>query len=261
MLATLTQSVVSLLRRTPDAHLPRQVFKDDVFIVSYPKSGNTWARFLLANLLRPRDTTIDFHNVSRFVPEVGRHEDILDQLPRPRLIKSHAPRQRRYPRTVLIVRDGRDVYSSYFHHLHKSLPEGTTFGEFLRREDHSPCLWGQHTGAWLDQARQASRVLRVRYEDLKSDTLGELTRMAEWIGLDTTPSGLRGAVEAASFENMRRIEDERGRPYKATGPERFVRKGEVGDWVHHFSDEDRAFFKQREGRWLIELGYEKDTNW
>ena len=27
-----------------------QILPDDVFLVSFPKSGNTWTRFLLANL-------------------------------------------------------------------------------------------------------------------------------------------------------------------------------------------------------------------
>ena len=35
------------------------VFPDDTFLVSFPKSGNTWARFLIANLVRPNET-IDF---------------------------------------------------------------------------------------------------------------------------------------------------------------------------------------------------------
>ena len=30
-----------------------RVFPDDVYIVSYPKSGNTWTRFLIANLIYP----------------------------------------------------------------------------------------------------------------------------------------------------------------------------------------------------------------
>jgi hypothetical protein len=31
------------------------VFPDDTFIVSYPRSGNTWTRFWIANLLHPEE--------------------------------------------------------------------------------------------------------------------------------------------------------------------------------------------------------------
>ena len=30
-----------------------RVFPDDAFIASYPRSGNTWTRFLMANLIHP----------------------------------------------------------------------------------------------------------------------------------------------------------------------------------------------------------------
>jgi len=32
------------------------VFPDDTFLVSYPKSGSTWARFLVAALANPNET-------------------------------------------------------------------------------------------------------------------------------------------------------------------------------------------------------------
>ncbi|MEO0975506.1 MAG: sulfotransferase domain-containing protein, partial [Pseudomonadota bacterium] len=42
---------------------------------------------------------------------------------------------------------------------------------------------------------------------------------------------------------------------------RFDRKGVAGDWVNHFSDEDKARFKAIAGDLLITLGYEKDDDW
>ncbi len=37
---------------------------DDTFIVSYPRSGNTWTRFLIANLLHPQEP-VTFANIER----------------------------------------------------------------------------------------------------------------------------------------------------------------------------------------------------
>jgi len=38
------------------------VFPDDTFIVSHPKSGNTWMRFLIGNLIYPEG--VDFSNIA-----------------------------------------------------------------------------------------------------------------------------------------------------------------------------------------------------
>src|ERR1035438_2079637 len=65
------------------------VFPDDIFLVSYPRSGNTWTRFLLGNLINQSDP-VRFSNVESRIPEIYFNRDrFLRQLPRPRMLKSH----------------------------------------------------------------------------------------------------------------------------------------------------------------------------
>ena len=62
---------------------------DDIFIVSYPKSGNTWTRFLLGNLCY-KDGTISFANIENKVPDIYKNTNrALLRLAGPRLLKSH----------------------------------------------------------------------------------------------------------------------------------------------------------------------------
>ena len=113
----------------------------DTWLVSYPKSGQTWLRFLLCNLLAyPSRRPVDFKLIEDRMPflEDGSAEWISTTFrmqPPPRIWKSHMPFSReqhpcngelqmskvqcvcpncapRFQRVVYLVRDGRDVMYS-----------------------------------------------------------------------------------------------------------------------------------------------------
>jgi hypothetical protein len=92
------------------------VFPDDVFLVSYPHSGNTSTRFLIGNLLDQEDP-VTFGNIESRIPEIYFFPDkVLRRLPRPRILKSHEYFDHRYKRVVYIVHDPRDVATSMYHY-------------------------------------------------------------------------------------------------------------------------------------------------
>lgn len=71
----------------PGRHL--QVRPDDTFIVSYPRSGNTWLRFLCANLVH-REVQVDYANIETFVPDIYVTSELaLRASAGPRVLKSH----------------------------------------------------------------------------------------------------------------------------------------------------------------------------
>ncbi len=91
------------------------IFPDDVFLTSYPRSGNTWTRFLVGNLVHT-GKPLTFLNVEQLVPDMYKHSDrYLRRLPRPRILKSHEVFDPRYKRIIYIVRDPRDVAISHYH--------------------------------------------------------------------------------------------------------------------------------------------------
>lgn len=244
-------------------YLPEKIYSDDVFLVSYPKSGNTWIRFLIANYLKNNSgNNVDFHTIQRIIPEVGRNDEAIKYLPRPRIIKSHAT-YTKYPKVIYVVRDGRDVYVSYYFYRINWLPPETRFREFLERRDHYPCLWGEHVRSWLFKINKPSNILIIRYEDMLDNCFEQLHKIVKFIGLDVKGEQMQQAVEASSFKNMRSLEMERGRPYKEQerGPDVFLRHGKSGDWRELFGQEEKALFKAREGKVLIRLGYELNNNW
>jgi hypothetical protein len=217
---------------------------DDIFLVSYPKSGNTWTRFLLGNLLNP-DEGITFANVERKVPDIyAESKSTLKKAPRPRLIKSHECFDPRYRRVIYIVRDPRDVAVSAYHYDRKgrNIPDGFPLEEYVTtrfmKTDEYFGSWGEHAGSWLVNSNnilQMSRLkdgflgtmgswgdnvmswvgarghdrefLLVRYEDLLEDTRREMMRISEFLGLaHISAEQIDKAVELSSAENMRKLE-------------------------------------------------------
>ena len=116
------QKLIRGTRRALGLHHPGRnldVFPDDTFIVSYIKSGNTWTRFLIANLAYP-ETPADFSNINRLTPDpeaLSKRE--LLKMPRPRILKSHQYFDPRFPKVIYIVRDPRDVLLSGYHFQRK----------------------------------------------------------------------------------------------------------------------------------------------
>src|SRR5690349_20108666 len=88
---------IPYVRGTDVAGRSQTVYPDDTFIVSYPRSGNTWTRFLVGNLVRP-DERATFANIERLVPGAeAQSSRYLKRVPRPRVIKCHQYFDHRYP--------------------------------------------------------------------------------------------------------------------------------------------------------------------
>src|SRR5437870_10262199 len=125
------------------------VYPDNTFIVSYPRSGNTWTRFLVANLLHPGEPAT-FLNIERWVPDSeAQSSRYLKRIPRPRVIKSHQYFDHRFKKVVYIVRDPRDVALSYydFHRKYRQIPDGYPLTKYVsdfvagRLSSASWCTW------------------------------------------------------------------------------------------------------------------------
>jgi hypothetical protein len=108
------KTVVKYFLGTDRAERDFAVYPDDTFVVSYPRSGNTWTRFLIANLIYP-EKNVGFTNIEKLIPDTSSQSNrALKSTPRPRIIKSHEYFDHRYRKVIYIVRDPRDVALSYY---------------------------------------------------------------------------------------------------------------------------------------------------
>jgi hypothetical protein len=244
------------------------VFADDIFIVSYPKSGNTWLRFLVASLVCDRHG-IGFNNIDEVIPDIYQcTEKSLRKRQRPRIIKSHEYFDRRYGRVIYIVRDPRDVAVSYFyHHLKQRLiPEDRGFERFVERFLAGTLdpygSWQEHVGSWLGARSGRDDFLLLRYEDLSRTAEDELKRVAEFLDLQLTETRLRRAVEQCSFEEMRRLERRQAHRTSTLKSSRqdigFVRSATVGGWQQELAPALAARIVERWGGTMAELDYAQE---
>jgi estrone sulfotransferase len=245
-----------------------RIYKDDIFIVSYPKSGNTWVRFLIAQLLHPNsgDST-NLHNIDSKIPDlhVSASRAYLDSIPRPRFIKTHYPGFEYFPKFIYIYRDGRDVMVSYYHYLVNLELFNGTFSEFLREAllpegtpGHPMRTWHSHVERALDYARaHPTRVLMLQYERMLDDPVEATTRLASFCGIAVTHEKIVQAVQKCSFSELQRIEQAYGSGRHMVTKEnaRFFRAGRTRQWQENFSKADMEEFLRHAGSTLVRLGY------
>ena len=246
------------------------VFPDDIFIVSYPKSGNTWTRFLMANLMYPEKSP-DFANINLVIPDPeALSKRKLAQLPRPRIIKSHQYFDPRYRRVIYVVRDPRDVALSQYHfHIKRTLiddsyPIERFVQRFVAGETSPYASWGENVAGWVATRYQTPGFLLLRYEDMMADTAGELAKVAALLKLDASPERLAQAVERSSADRMRVLEKQQARKWSSTRNTRqdipFVRTAKSGNWKTGMPPASIATIETAWGPLMRWLGYETSSS-
>ena len=243
---------------------------DDTFLVSYPKSGSTWARFLLAALANSGET-VSFANIDRLLPSISsRSKRDLRNQPRPRLIKSHEYFDARYPNVIYVVRDPRDVVLSQYRFFLKrgAIDDGYALDRFVNRFMtgglNTYGSWGENVGSWLAARQGSKRFLLLRYEDMLADTARELNKVAEFLGMDVSSEHLTRCVEQGSAERMRELEKKQGDQWITTKGKRkdvpFVGAAKAGGWKSGLSQQHTEQIESAWGPLMRYLGYDTATN-
>lgn len=197
-----------------------------LWLASFPRSGNTWMRFLLTNLLF--ETVHESKIISEYV------DDIIDPFCSRRqahnrkislfgskaahVIKTHIPFTFSMPLkeqtigAIYMLRNPLDIAVS----LRKFRGNDTT--EFLNYfltygiETDTHLLdyesWHGHVFSWL-QAAESSRsfpVMLIKYEDLVAEPFATCTRVLDWLQVARSADHIRQAIEQSSIGNLRKME-------------------------------------------------------
>ena len=236
------------------------VRESDVFIVSYPKSGNTWTRFLIGNLISEND--VNFLNLESLVPDIYVLPDSkLKQLKAPRFIKSHEYFDPRYKKVICIVRDPRDIAVSYMYFFRKmgwitadsSIEDFTN--KFLDGSLDPYGSWGCNVGSWLGARAEDDDFLLLRYEDMLTSPKASLEEISIFLGLNASQEIIERSIELSSFDRMRSLEKDWEIMRKSNRNNPFMRLGKKGEGVKELPEYVKNQIEEKWGGIMGKLGY------
>lgn len=227
----------------------------DIFLASYPKSGNTWLKFILSELMSGQ--SIDFASCEKVIPHVGSHFSGLRLPNGARVIKTHEKYREDYRKAIYIVRDGRDVAVSYYYQWmnNQKIGDECSFRDFLEKflkgEIGNVGPWHESVNSWIRAGDQCDLMI-IKYEDCLLNILEIIHNLVTFIGLDVSEAKVMCSIEMNSKDRMRRKEITGGGDIIKTA---FVRKGVSSDWINHFTNEDNELFLSYAENTLTALEY------
>ncbi|RFF27866.1 MULTISPECIES: sulfotransferase domain-containing protein [unclassified Wenzhouxiangella] len=211
----------------------------------FPKSGGTWLAQMLSDALDipfRRNAPIRFeHSVTHghFLSPLGlRNVIVLWRDPRDMLVsfyyhcyflneKCNAP--------LVRLMKARCPFEDYTN-IRGNLPD---FIRFITQTPASPRFtWPQFVRVWAHRPA----TVQTSYEALRTDTTGELSRVAEVLSGKPLPEGQ--AAEVAERHSFARAKQEAERARSPDAEISFVREGALGGWRRHFTTEAEAAFRQ-----------------
>jgi hypothetical protein len=180
---------------------------DDIILATQPKCGTTWLKalaFVVANRARydfgdhPLLTRHPQHIVPFIeIPDGTGGGNDIEALPSPRLLATHMPMSLLPPdmagcRIVYLCRDPKDALVSRLHFENKLMVEGFTlsmdhaFGMFCEGFSHYGPFWNHCLEYWNESVAKPKDVLFLKYEDLKSDPVQVVRKLAEFLDVPFT---------------------------------------------------------------------------
>ena len=243
-------------------------------------SGQTWAMTILRLILHSKELEEgkdvpfnDFFNKMPFMEsefaDGTMGADQFRNLEPPRYMKTHLPFQlwkkqlEKHPdlKVIQTLRNPKDTLVSYYHHMindgHMGGFRGTWdqyFEEFKRKR----LPWGdyfEHIADWYKFNEKREKSLVLRYEEMKENTKEHIIQIAQFVGHELSEKAVDLVAEKSSVKAVSKKFESRFKEipmWKQDGA--FIRKGEVGDWVNYFSEEQSEYVDEQCKEYLEPLG-------
>ncbi len=126
------------------------------------------------------------------------------------------------------------------------------FEHLYKRKQLINCDFFEYYEGWcLHKNENPDQVLFVRYEDLKRDFSAVIRTMAAFLGKSLTEEQIERIEEHTMFDAMKKNEKACPAPEWVEG---YFMKGQIGDWVNYFSQDQSDYVEKETNEKLKPLG-------
>lgn len=239
-----------------------------LFVAGLPKSGTTWLESMLStfpgfsDLMLPEAVAYEQRYGESHTFQLA--DSTFQRLAKAQLVlklhlngTAHNVNTLRMAglRWVVLFRDLRDVAVSYifyvqrttYHPDHRQYAKLSTKEALHRFANHWLPQYVQWVNSWQVYA-DTDDCLILTYETLRNNPEEALARVVNHYRLGYSPEAIANVVAAHNFR-------------KKAQKDGFYRKGISGDWANHFGPALRQKYQQVLGDFLIDYGYESNSEW
>ena len=278
-----------------------------IWLASYPKSGNTLLRSILSAYFYSAEGDFKFDNlykISQFpaIPHfmrlgidlddekqifenfINAQNLINEESKKAKFFKTHSKLCKMYGSdftnlnntlgAIYIIRDPRNVVTSFAHHYNLTIDQATEAlldeKRFMLKTDKTASVllgsWSSNYESWKE-LESKNKYLLIKYEDLvnkKKTTLLKIFKFFENLGMQFNLDmvKLNKAIKSTDFDKMKNLE-KKDTFYESvidenTGKRKpFFNLGPSNDWRKILDDKNRERIEKNFEKEMLELGYLK----
>ncbi|CAA0810992.1 Cytosolic sulfotransferase 6 [Striga hermonthica] len=235
---------------------------DDIILASTMKTGTTWLKALSHSVMHrnindPLDDILTTENPHFLAPTIEAEfhynkalpVNLYDLLMSPRLFHTHMPYmlfpesvKNSASKIVYVCRNPKDTLISMWHFYnvsHHTYPLQKAIDCFCAGVIPYGSYFDHVEGYWLESVIRPDKILFVKYEEMKSDSKGQVKRIAEFMGRpfdEDQKEILDDVLWRCSLERLKNLEVNKTGTLFATMPNQaFFRKGQTGDWKNYLT--------------------------
>ena len=162
---------------------------------------------------------------------------------------------------IRTIRNPKDTLVSYFHHMKNDAIMGGfngTWDQFFQLFKEKKLPFGdffETNAEWFKFFRNRKNVLVLIYEEMKADHRAHVLKIAQFLDQEMSQKVVDVIVQKTNFQSMSKEVNPVVKTYETWKKEGdFVRKGEIGNWLEYFSDEQSEYVDNKCEEYLQKLG-------